>query len=113
MYACGANNPSFKGSVEKGGVYAVEPFNTTGKSGLVENVNPHNSSNILRVTGNVNIRKALAKRRSLSPWAQGWLTTLKRDIVPFHSLNDGHSLSWRSLSLKRMRSLSSGSGDNW
>lgn len=63
MYACGANNPSFKGSVEEGGIYAVEPFNTTGSSGLVENVSPHNSSNILRVTGNVKIRRALEKKK--------------------------------------------------
>ena len=47
--------------VEAGGVYAVEPFNTTGKSGMVENVPPQGSSNILRVTGNVKIRKALKK----------------------------------------------------
>ena len=63
MYACGANNPSFKGSVEEGGIYAVEPFNTTGSSGMVENVSPHNSSNILRVTGNVKIRRALEKKK--------------------------------------------------
>ena len=63
MYACGANNPGFRGTVEEGGVYAVEPFNTTGKSGMVENVSPHNSSNILRVTGNVKIRRALEKKK--------------------------------------------------
>ena len=61
MYSCGENNPSFKGEVEIGGVYAVEPFNTSGKSGMIENVSPSGSSNILRVTGNVKIRKALSK----------------------------------------------------
>ena len=61
MYSCGENNPSFKGEVEIGGVYAVEPFNTNGKSGMIENVSPSGSSNILRVTGNVKIRKALSK----------------------------------------------------
>ena len=33
-------NPSFKGEVEVGGVYAIEPFNTTGSSGMIENVPP-------------------------------------------------------------------------
>ena len=39
-YSCGAydreKNPQFKGSVEAGGIYAIEPFNTTGSSGMVE-----------------------------------------------------------------------------
>ncbi len=61
MYDCGSKNPGFKGVVEKGGLYAVEPFNTTGKSGMIENVAPNGSSNILRVTGDVKIRKALSK----------------------------------------------------
>ena len=60
-YDCGADNPGYKGAVEAGGSYAIEPFNTTGSSGLVENVAPSSSSNILRVTGNVKIRKALSK----------------------------------------------------
>ena len=60
-YDCGADNPGYKGAVEAGGIYAIEPFNTTGSSGLVENVAPSSSSNILRVTGNVKIRKALSK----------------------------------------------------
>jgi len=60
-YACGPNNPGFKGVVEEGGVYAIEPFNTTGKTGKIENVSPKGSSNILRVTGDVTIRKALSK----------------------------------------------------
>ena len=61
MYACGPKNSAYKGEVEAGGVYAVEPFNTTGKSGMIENVPPADSSNILRVTGDVVIRKALSK----------------------------------------------------
>ena len=60
-YACGPDNPSFKGTVETGSVYAVEPFNTTGKSGTVENIPPSSSSNIYRVTGNITIRKAMSK----------------------------------------------------
>ena len=59
-FACGPNS-GFKGSAEIGGVYAIEPFNTTGESGMVENIPPSGSSNILRVTGDVSIRKALSK----------------------------------------------------
>lgn len=51
----------FKGSVELGSVYAVEPFNTTGKSGMIENIPPTHSSNIFRVTGDITIRKAMLK----------------------------------------------------
>ena len=28
----------FKGVVEEGGVYAIEPFNTTGSSGMIKNL---------------------------------------------------------------------------
>ena len=61
MYACGPNNPGFGGGVEVGSIYAIEPFNTTGEEGMIENVPPLGSSNILRVTGDVKIRKALTK----------------------------------------------------
>jgi len=47
-------------------VYAVEPFNTTGKSGMIENIPPADSANILRVTGDVKIRKALTKIEAAS-----------------------------------------------
>ena len=59
-YACGPNS-GFKGNAEVGGIYAIEPFNTTGKTGMIENIAPTGSSNILRVTGDVSIRKALSK----------------------------------------------------
>ena len=62
-YACGPDNPGFRGNVPLGGIFAVEPFNTTGASGLVENIAPRNSSNIYRVTGDVKIRKAVAKKK--------------------------------------------------
>ena len=62
-YACGADNPGFRGVVEEGSVYAIEPFNTTGKTGEVENIAPRHSSNIYRVTGDVSIRKAVAKKK--------------------------------------------------
>ncbi|HJO41952.1 MAG TPA: M24 family metallopeptidase, partial [Candidatus Thalassarchaeaceae archaeon] len=60
-FACGSENPGFKGSVEVGSVYAIEPFNTTGKSGMIENIPPSSSSNIFRVTGDITIRKAQSK----------------------------------------------------
>ena len=37
-YACGPDNPGFKGVVEEGSVYAIEPFNTTGNSGMIKNI---------------------------------------------------------------------------
>jgi len=62
-FRCGQEHMGFQGKVESGGFYAIEPFNTTGKSGLIENIQPSNSSNIYRVTGNLDIRKALAKKK--------------------------------------------------
>ena len=63
-YDIGPNDAAgFKGEVELGSIYAVEPFNTTGKSGMVENIPPSNSSNIYRVTGNITIRKAMSKNK--------------------------------------------------
>ena len=62
-YRCGQEHIGFQGYVEKGGFYAIEPFNTTGKSGLIENIQPSNSSNIYRVTGDLDVRKALAKKK--------------------------------------------------
>ena len=60
-YACGPDNRGFKGVVEEGGVYAIEPFNTTGKSGLIKNLGQSNSSNIYRLTGLTTSRKARSK----------------------------------------------------
>ena len=65
-YACGAENPGFRGVVEEGSVYAVEPFNTTGESGLIKNIGERNSSNIYRVTSKGLWRKALS-RKQLKP----------------------------------------------
>ena len=62
-YRCGAENSAFKGVVEEGSIYAVEPFCTTGEQGLIENIPPRNSSNIYRVTGDVQWRKALQKKK--------------------------------------------------
>ena len=60
-YACGPDNRGFKGVVEEGSVYAIEPFNTTGSSGMIKNLGKSNSSNIYRLTGNTTSRKARAK----------------------------------------------------
>jgi methionyl aminopeptidase len=60
-YACGPDNRGFKGVVEEGCVYAIEPFNTTGKTGMIENIGGRESSNIYRVTGNTTSKKARAK----------------------------------------------------
>ena len=62
-FACNSENPSFKGVVSENSVFAVEPFNTTGKQGLVENVPPRHSSNIWRITGDISVKKALAKQK--------------------------------------------------
>ena len=58
--------PGVRGTVQEDSVYAVEPFNTTGTQGLIENVEPNNSSNIYRVTGQTSWRKAL-QRKQLKP----------------------------------------------
>ena len=65
-YACGPDHPGFRGLVEEGCVYAVEPFNTTGSNGRIKNIGERNSSNIYRITGNVNWKRALA-RKQLKP----------------------------------------------
>lgn len=65
-YACGPDNAGFKGTVQEDCIYAIEPFNTAGNSGLIQNIGAHNSSNIYRITGAVSWRKALA-RKQLKP----------------------------------------------
>ena len=69
-YACGKDHQGFKGVVEEGGIYAVEPFNTTGASGLIENIGRPHSSNIYRVTGATTYRKARAKNQLTALGAQ-------------------------------------------
>jgi len=65
-YACGPDNSGFKGTVQEDCIYAIEPFNTAGDSGLIQNIGAHNSSNIYRITGAVSWRKALS-RKQLKP----------------------------------------------
>jgi len=69
-YACGKDHQGFKGVVEEGGIYAVEPFNTSGASGLIENIGRPHSSNIYRVTGATTYRKARAKNQLTALGAQ-------------------------------------------
>ena len=119
MSSCGPNNPNYKGEVEVGGVYAVEPFNTTGKSGMIENIPPLGSSNILRVTGNVQIRKALSKgklkplgatmaryieeRYSTLPFAERWAYPLLGKPFPEES-EESLRRKWKAM-IKKLTSI--------
>ena len=119
MYACGPKNPGFKGEVEVGGMYAIEPFNTTGKTGMIENVPPTGSSNILRVTGNVKIRKALSKgklkplgatmaryieeRYNTLPFAERWAYPLLSKPFPEES-EESLRKKWKAL-VKKLTSI--------
>ena len=118
-YACGPDNQGFKGVVEEGGVYAVEPFNTTGKSGLIENIGSSNSSNIYRVTGLTTSRKARAKgqlkplgaqlarnleeRYSTLPFAERWAYPMLEK--PFPEADEARRQSkWNAL-VKKLISI--------
>jgi len=119
MYACGPSNPGFKGKVEVGGVYAIEPFNTTGETGMIEDVPPTGSSNILRVTGDVRIRRALSKgklkplgatmaryieeRYNTLPFAQRWAYPLLSKPFPEED-NDALREKWKAL-VKKLTSI--------
>jgi len=119
MYACGPSNPGFKGKVEVGGVYAIEPFNTTGDTGMIEDVPPTGSSNILRVTGDVRIRRALSKgklkplgatmaryieeRYNTLPFAQRWAYPLLSKPFPEED-NDALRGKWKAL-VKKLTSI--------
>ena len=97
-YACGKNNHGFSGVVEENACYAIEPFNTTGKSGKIEDIEPGTSSNIHRVTGNITVRKAVAKKKlkplgatmaryieerySTLPFAERWAYSLLEKPFP-------------------------------
>ena len=97
-FACGKAHDGFKGTVPSEGFFAIEPFNTTGEQGLIENISPASSSNIFRVTGQVNVRRALSKkalkplgatlarymeeRYGTLPFAQRWGYELLRKTFP-------------------------------
>lgn len=118
-YACGPDNRGFKGVVEEGSVYAVEPFNTTGKSGLIENIGSPSSSNIYRVTGLTTSRKARAKgqlkplgaqlarnleeRYSTLPFAERWAYPMLEKPFP-EADEESRQSKWNAL-VKKLISI--------
>ena len=118
-YACGPDNRGFSGVVEEGSVYAVEPFNTTGSSGLIENIGSPHSSNIYRVTGHTTSRKARAKgqlkplgaqmarnleeRYSTLPFAERWAFPMLEKPLPGAELSSGQR-KWDAL-VKKLISI--------
>ncbi len=118
-YACGPENQGFKGVVEEGGIYAIEPFNTTGPSGMIKNLGSPNSSNIFRITGTTTSRKARAKgqlkplgaqmarnleeRYSTLPFAERWAYPMLEK--PFPDADEASRQSkWRAL-VKKLISI--------
>ena len=118
-YACGPDNQGFKGVVEEGGIYAIEPFNTTGPSGMIKNLGNPNSSNIYRITGMTTSRKARAKgqlkplgaqmarnleeRYSTLPFAERWAYPMLEK--PFPDADEASRQSkWRAL-VKKLISI--------
>ena len=113
-YDCGKTNQSFKGGPEVGAFYAIEPFNTTGKSGKIEDIQPSTSSNIHRVTGNITVRKAVAKKKlkplgatmaryieerySTLPFAERWAYSLLEKPFPGED-PEGIRKKWNALIL--------------
>lgn len=118
-HACGPNHPGYRGVVPSGGIFAVEPFNTTGSSGMVENMAPRNSSNIYRVTGNVEIRRAVAKKKlrplgatmaryieeryHTLPFAERWAYPLLEKPFPNEG-EESHQRKWNSL-VKKLQDI--------
>lgn len=111
-YACGPDNQGFKGVVEEGGIYAIEPFNTTGSSGMIKNLGNPNSSNIYRITGMTTSRKARAKgqlkplgaqmarnleeRYSTLPFAERWAYPMLEKPFP-EADEESRQSKWRAL----------------
>lgn len=114
-FACGADNPSFQGEVPEGGIFAVEPFNTTGEQGLIENVPPRHSSNIWRITGDITVKKALVKKKlkplgatmaryleeryDQLPFAERWAFPLLKKPFPNEN-EEGLQSKWNALTKK-------------
>ena len=105
--------------VEEGGIYAIEPFNTTGSSGMIKNIGNPNSSNIYRITGMTTSRKARAKgqlkplgaqmarnleeRYSTLPFAERWALPMLEK--PFPEADETSLQSkWRAL-VKKLISI--------
>ena len=86
---------------------------------MVENISPHDSSNIYRVTGNVNLRQALAKKKlkplgatmaryieeryQTLPFAERWAFPLLEKPFP-HEDEDSHVRKWNAL-IKKLQSI--------
>ena len=118
-YDCGKANQAFKGGPEVGAFYAIEPFNTTGKSGKIEDIQPSTSSNIHRVTGNISIRKAVAKKKlkplgatmaryieerySTLPFAERWAYSLLEKPFPGED-PEGIRKKWNAL-IRKLTSI--------
>ena len=118
-YDCGKANQAFKGGPEVGAFYAIEPFNTTGKSGKIEDIQPSTSSNIHRVTGNISIRKAVAKKKlkplgatmaryieerySTPPFAERWAYSLLEKPFPGED-PEGIRKKWNAL-IRKLTSI--------
>ena len=118
-YDCGKTNQSFKGGPEVGAFYAIEPFNTTGKSGKIEDIQPSTSSNIHRVTGNITVRKAVAKKKlkplgatmaryieerySTLPFAERWAYSLLEKPFPGED-PEGIRKKWNAL-IRKLTSI--------
>lgn len=118
-YACGPTHAGFKGTVQEDSFFAVEPFNTTGSSGMVENVPPRNSSNIYRVTGDVDIKRArasgqlkplgammasiLEERYGTLPFAERWAFPLLEKPFPGED-EESRQSKWNAL-VKKLSSI--------
>ena len=100
-------------------MYAVEPFNTTGNSGKIEDIPPATSSNIHRVTGNITVRRAVAKKKlrplgatmaryieerySTLPFAERWAYSLLEKPFPGEE-QESIRRKWNAL-IKKLTSI--------
>ena len=108
-YACGPDNQGFKGVVEEGGIYAIEPFNTTGSSGMIKNLGNPNSSNIYRITGMTTSRKARAKGQ-LKPLGAQMARNLEERYSTLPSQSAGPILCLRNRSRMQTKHRAKASG---
>jgi len=118
-FDCGESNQSFKGGPEVDAFYAIEPFNTTGKRGKIEDIPPATSSNIHRVTGNITVRRAVAKKKlkplgatmaryieerySTLPFAERWAYSLLEKPFPGEE-QESIRRKWNAL-IKKLTSI--------
>ena len=69
----GPDNAGFKGTVEEGSVYAIEPFNTTGQSGHDQKCRCNETSS--------NIIESLAKSVGERPWPENNSSSLGAQLA--------------------------------